>query len=201
MRIRNLKNAKDIINNSDLIVSEYHKIFDNDNPIHLEIGMGKGDFLLESALRNPNINYIGVERYDTIVAKALEKIEPFHLNNIKIIKCDAKEVGDIINKEIDILYLNFFDPWPKKKHHKRRLTHPIFLNIYDKLFKADKVIILKTDNIELFDYSIEMLKEYGYKIEEISRDLENSNIPNIKTEYERKFIAKGIKINYLKVRK
>ena len=200
MRIRNLYNAKDIINESEYIIKNpqdykgrYKHLFDNDNPIHLEIGMGKGSFLLNIALLNPNINYIGIEKYDTIVAKAIEKISAYNLTNLKIIRIDALELDSIFEKEIALIYLNFSDPWPKAKHAKRRLTSHIFLNIYDKLFIADKLIKMKTDNLGLFESSVESLTSYGYEIIEKS----NNHNSRVKTEYEEKFINRGIKINYL----
>ena len=200
MRIRNNKNAKDILNSCKFLINnpnEYKgdskKMFGNNNPIHIEIGMGKGSFLLESALNNPNINYVGIEKYDTIVAIAIEKITPYELHNLKIIKCDALELSNIFNKEIDLIYLNFSDPWPKEKHAKRRLTSPIFLNIYDEIFKKEKVIKLKTDNLNLFNYSIESIIKYGYEIIEQNNDYTSE----ILTEYEKKFVSEGITINYL----
>lgn len=208
VRIRNIKSAKDIIDNCPFVIKspedykgKYHKLFGNNNPIHLEIGMGKGKFLLENAIENPNINFIGIEKYDTIVAKAIEKITPLSPPNLKIIRTDALELENILSKEIDLIYLNFSDPWPKKKHEKRRLTSSVFLSIYDKVFKDENIIIQKTDNISLFESSIKSLIDYGYEIEEVNYNLSNSSISNIETEYEKKFKNLGIKINYLKARK
>ena len=141
MRQRNIKNKKDIINNSKYIISnpfelrgKWKSIFNNNNPIYLEIGMGKGKFLLENALKYPNINFIGIEKYDSIIALAIKKIEKYELNNLKLIRIDAYEINDIFNREIDKIYLNFSDPWPKPRHAKRRLTSPLFLNKYECLF-------------------------------------------------------------------
>jgi len=208
MRIRNLKNAKEILESSSSFIrnpeeykGNFSKLFKNDNPIYLEIGMGKGDFLIKNAEANSNINYIGVDRYDTILAKAIQKIGEINLPNLKILRIDALELNDIFDKEIDLIFLNFSDPWPKKRHKDRRLTSPIFLNIYDGIFKSEKIIIQKTDNIDLFASSILDLSSYGYVIEDISFDLANTDIPNFTTEYEEKFMAKGIKINYLKAKK
>lgn len=209
MRLRNVKNAKMIVDNSSYIIHDPYaykskfssEIFRNSNPIHLEIGMGKGNFLIDMAKKNPNINFVGVEKYPSIVCRALEKLEAEKLFNIRILCIDAKELADIFDKEIDVIYLNFSDPWPKKRHAKRRLTSPLFLQIYDKVFKKDKVIIQKTDNEGLFESSIINLTSYGYIIEDISLDLANSGKDTSLTEYEVKFRNQGIKINYLYARK
>lgn len=209
MRLRNVKNAKIIVDNSSYIIHDPYaykskfssEIFQNSNPIHLEIGMGKGNFLIDMAKKNPNINFVGVEKYPSIVCRALEKLEAEKLLNIRILCIDAKELADIFDKEIDVIYLNFSDPWPKKRHAKRRLTSPLFLQIYDKVFKKDKVIIQKTDNEGLFESSIINLTSYGYIIEDISLDLANSGKDTSLTEYEVKFRNQGIKINYLYARK
>ncbi len=204
MRIRNLKNKEEILNNCDFLISNPHKyigkwskVFNNNNPIHIEIGMGKGLFIKEMAKANPKINFIGIEKYDSIVAKAIDRITE-QVPNLRFIKMDAKDINEIFHKEVSLIYLNFSDPWPKKRHAKRRLTDESFLLKYDDIFKKAKTIILKTDNELLFASSIVSLSNYGYKIAEISLDLANSDIPNIMTEYETKFASKGIKIKYLK---
>lgn len=199
MRLRNIKGAKEIVQNSKYIVNNYkeykgkwNKIFDNNNPIHLEIGMGKGKFILENALKNPNINYIGIEKYDSVLYKAIKKIDEVNINNLKIISCDALELMDIFNSEIDCIYLNFSDPWHKDRHSKRRLTSEVYLNIYDSIFKNNNHIILKTDNRNLFEFSIETLSKDRYIFKEVNLDLHNSNIRDIiTTEYEDKFVSKG----------
>ena len=195
MRQRNVKNKENIINNSRYIVlspEEYigcwNKIFDNDNPIYVEIGMGKGQFILENAKRYPNINFIGIERYDSIIALALKKIDQEELNNLKVIRMDANIIDKVFHKEVDKIFLNFSDPWPKKRHINRRLTSESFLLKYDMIFKNDSVIEMKTDNRNLFEYSIVSLTNFGYILNDISLDLHNSDYPlNIKTEYEEKF--------------
>ena len=207
MRLRNVKNADTIVSNSEYVINnpleykgKYNKLFNNNNHIYLEIGMGKGDFLIDKAKKNPNINFIGVEKYQSIMVRTIEKLEKEKLDNIKLICIDAKELVNIFDKEIDLIYLNFSDPWPKKRHAKRRLTSNIFLNIYDKLFKDVCVIEQKTDNVLLFEYSLIQYSQYGYKIEDISLDLHNRlDIDNSFTEYEKKFSSQGIKINYVKV--
>lgn len=208
MRLRNVPNAIEIVNSSSYTIKEpqlykgkYREVFGNDNPIHIEIGMGKGDFIIDMALKNPNINFIGIERYESVLCRAIEKLEKVDISNVKLICTDALNLGDIFDHEIETIYLNFSDPWPKKRHAKRRLTSHVFLEIYDNLFKGDKVIIQKTDNIGLFESSIVNLSTYGYVIEDISLDLNNSSKENSMTEYESKFVSQGIKINYLVARK
>ena len=199
MRLRNIKGAKEIVQNSKYIVNNYkeykgkwNKIFDNNNPIHLEIGMGKGKFILENALKNPNINYIGIEKYDSVLYKAIKKIDEVNINNLKIISCDALELMDIFNSEIDCIHLNFSDPWHKDRHSKRRLTSEVYLNIYNSIFKNNNHIILKTDNRNMFEFSIETLSKDRYIFKEVNLDLHNSNIRDIiTTEYEDKFVSKG----------
>lgn len=208
MRLRNVKNAKDIVANSEYVIQnpveykgKFSELFGNKNPIRLEIGMGKGNFILDMAKKNPKVNFIGVEKYQSIVCRAIEKAEKSNLSNVKFICVDAMELSNIFDKEIDIIYLNFSDPWPKKRHAKRRLTSHLFLPIYDEIFKGEKVIIQKTDNVGLFESSIVSLSTYGYVIEDISMDLANTGRENSLTEYEAKFMGLGIKINYLEARK
>ena len=208
MRLRNVKGAKDKI-----ILSEYNidnpfdninnwnKVFNNNNPIYIEIGMGKGKFIVENAIKNPNINYIGIEKFDSVLVRAIEKVEELDISNLKFIRMDAFRIDEVFNKEIDKIYLNFSDPWPKERHAKRRLTSHIFLEKYDKIFKSDSMIEMKTDNIDLFNYSVNSLREYGYDIEYLTNDLHNENIDNIMTEYEEKFSNLNIKINKLIARK
>ena len=208
MRLRNVRNAKEIVDNSDYVVhnpfeykGKYKELFGNENPIHLEVGMGKGDFIINMALKYPDINFIGLEKYESIVCRAIQKLENKEIKNLKLIVIDALELGNIFDKEIECLYLNFSDPWPKKRHARRRLTSEVFLPIYDRIFKGDKLIVQKTDNVGLFESSIVSLSTYGYVIEEISLDLASTDKDNVETEYESKFKAQGIRINYLKARK
>ncbi len=205
MRLRNVKNAKEIVKNSPFVIQnpseykgKYNEVFGNDNPIHLEIGMGKGNFILDKARKNPNVNFIGLEKYDSIVCRALEKADVEQPTNLKIMCIDALELGEIFDKEIEVIYLNFSDPWPKSRHAKRRLTSHVFLPIYDKVFSGVPTIIQKTDKVGLFESSIVSLSTYGYTIEEISLDLASTGMENSLTEYEAKFMALGTKINYLK---
>ena len=202
MRLRNVKNALDILNNSKYFINnnyqgKWAKFFKNDNPISLEIGCGKGDFLIKMAQIYPNINFIGIEKYESVLVRAIEKINNLELNNIYFMNIDALQLNNYFNKEIDTIYLNFSDPWPKKRHAKRRLTSPIFLDVYDQIFKSNPHIILKTDNLILFAYSLETLSSKGYIFNKVSLDLANEDLFNVETEYETKYINLGYKINYL----
>lgn len=181
MRLKKVKNAYEKLSNSKYVTDKPE--FSNNNPIYMEIGMGKGKFIIENALKYPNINFIGVEKFDSVLVRATEKLEELELDNLKLMRIDALELDTIFNKEIDRIYLNFSDPWPKKRHHNRRLTSKIFLDKYSKMCRKEE-IYLKTDNNELFDYSVESLTAYGYKI-----DYELYN--EITTEYEDKFTSLG----------
>ena len=208
MRLRNVKGANEIIEKSKYIIKDYNKykgkfkkIFQNDNEIHLEIGMGKGDFITKMALKNPNINFIGIEKFDSVMVRAVQKLEDKQINNLKLIKTDALELDEIFDNEISCIYLNFSDPWPKERHSKRRLTSEIFLKKYDKILKTKK-IIMKTDNRKLFEYSIISFTNYGYKIEELSLNLYDDNTEeNVQTEYENKFVKQGKTIYKITVQK
>ena len=203
MRLRNLKNKSEIINNSEYVVKDSEKyigkwnsLFDNSNPIYIEIGMGKGKFIVENAINNPNINYIGIEKVDNVLARALPNI-PVGLNNLKILRLNAQDIDLCFNKEVDLVYLNFSDPWPKSRHADRRLTSKIFLEKYDKIFKGEPSIQLRTDNYNLFRYSIESLSQYGYGLYDVSFDLHNEATDLITTEYEDKFVSNRDNIYYL----
>ena len=157
--------------------------------------MGKGDFIIEMALNNPNINFIGIEMFDSVIVRACQKLEKLELNNLKLIRMDANKIEDVFDEEINIIYLNFSDPWPKNRHEKRRLTSNVFLKKYDKIFKNKCIIYQKTDNIELFSYSINSLSGYGYTLKNVTLDLYNNMIEgNVETEYEKRFVSKNIKI-------
>lgn len=209
MRLRNVKGAKEIIDNSSYIIKnpidykgDYQKIFENNNPIHIEIGMGKGDFIIENAKKYPNINFIGIEKFDSVIVRAVQKLENEEIPNLKLIKIDANEIDDIFDKEISVIYLNFSDPWPKARHAKRRLSSEIFLNKYDSVFIDKKRIIMKTDNRKLFEYSIKSFTDYGYKIEDISLNLYEDDIKNnVPTEYETRFHNRGCLIYKVDVSK
>ena len=206
MRQRNVKKKQEIMNNSKYCIQnpvdykgKWNELFNNNNPIYIEIGMGKGQFIIENARRFPNINFIGIEKQDSILALALKKI-PDNLNNLIMIRLDANDIENIFSNEVSKIYLNFSDPWPKKRHEKRRLTSPLFLEKYNNVFKKDNFIEFKTDNKELFCYSIKTLNNFGYLIEDITFDLEKSgDINNILTEYEEKFTKLNNPIYKIKV--
>ena len=206
MRLKNVKNAKDIINSGKYYLSDiknykgnWNNYFNNNNPIYIEIGMGKGKFIIENAIKYPNINFIGIEKFDSVIARAIQKSNEYELDNLVLIRMDAIDVDSIFDHEIDKIYLNFSDPWPKARHEKRRLTSRNFLEKYDNIFKKDKLIEMKSDNKDLFDFSISSLEEYGYKIIYKTNNLSDED--NILTEYEEKFRNKNIKINKLIAKK
>lgn len=208
MRLRNVKNAKERIEKSNYYVKEpekykgkWNEFFNNDNPINLEVGAGKGKFIIESAKENKNINYIGLERSESIILRGVEKAEKENLNNLKFICTDASKLEEVFDKEINTIYLNFSDPWPKKRHEKRRLTHENFLKIYSNIFKGENEIIMKTDNDDLFCYSVESFSKFGFTVNEMYIDLHSKDVKNVKTEYEEKFSSNGYKIKYVKVNK
>lgn len=205
MRFRKLKNLdKRLDENKELILleGESHKgkwkfFFGNSNPIHLEIGMGKGQFIIKLAKLNPNINYIGLEKELGCLIKASEKLEN-RLPNLIFLHYDATNICDVFEEnEIDKLYLNFSDPWPKARHAKRRLTATSNLESYKKILASPCDIEMKTDNLPLFEFSLETFKESGYEIIDCSYDLHKDRSDIVTTEYEDKFVNMGIKINYL----
>lgn len=208
MRLRNVKNATEILDNCSFLIKDlkkykgkYNELFNNDNPICIEIGMGKGQFIKQIAKQNPNINYIGIEKMTSILARGIKTLEEEKLENVRLMRLDALELENVFDKEIDTIYLNFSDPWPKKRHAKRRLTSDVFLKIYDHIFKNKCQIIQKTDNDSLFESSLISLSNYGYIFEDIALDLHNTNRENYLTEYEEKFSQKGVAIKYLKAYK
>jgi tRNA (guanine-N7-)-methyltransferase len=202
MRLRNVKNAREIVDNSSFVVHEpkefkgkYNEVFGNDNPIELEIGMGKGNFIIDKAIKNPDINFIGVERYESVLCRALEKLEDKQLPNVKIICIDAIELDEVFDKEISTIYLNFSDPWPKKRHAKRRLTAPQYLRQYYRVIKKGGKVYIKTDNDSLYTFTLEMLEESPFKIIcnlEDYQEIEQFDTP---TEYEESFRSMGEKIH------
>lgn len=203
MRLKNVKNANKIINESDYVIKKPNEhigkwslIFNNENDISIEIGMGKGDFIIGMAKLYPNINFIGIEMYDSVLVRAIQKLEVEDtINNLRLIRMDANEIDKVFNKEISTIYLNFSDPWPKERHAKRRLTSHVLLSKYDSIFKDYKKIIQKTDNVDLFEFSIESLTSYGYELKNVTNDLLNNMIQNnVETEYEKKFNSMGKKI-------
>lgn len=200
MRLRNVKDADAIVSAHPLVVTEVtNNTFNNDRPIHLEIGMGKGEFITEMSKAYPEINFVALEKYPSVMVRALTKAE--NLPNLRFMALDAQDLEAVIKVKIQALYLNFSDPWPKTRHAKRRLTHPNFLVMYERLFTDEINIYQKTDNKALFAYSIMSLSMSGYIFPEVSLDLKQSKIKNIPTEYEQKFMALGTTINYLHAKK
>ena len=201
MRLRHIPGAEEAIEQSPYVIQEpkemkgkWDSVFGNRNPIHIEVGMGKGRFIMELAQRNPQINYIGIERYSTVLLKALQKREQLPVSNICFMCIDAKELGEIFEKgEVEKIYLNFSDPWPKDRHAKRRLTSPQFMAVYDQVLAEDGDVEFKTDNRGLFDYSLESIPEAGWKVKEHTFDLHHSPMAegNVMTEYETKFCSEG----------
>ena len=209
MRLKHVKGAEDIVENSSYVIKNpennkgnFNKLFGNNNPIHIEIGMGKGNFIINNAIKYPNINFIGIEKYDSVMVKAIRRLEKLDLPNLRLIRMDANNIEEVFDKEIDQIYLNFSDPWPKERHAKRRLTSPNFLAKYSNIFKSTNRITMKTDNRKLFEYSIQMFNESNFKIDEISLNLYEDDIKdNIPTEYEIKFSSQGYPIYMIKVSK
>ena len=203
MRLKHVKGADEVIKKGVYFIEEpkqykgkWNELFNNNNPIYIEIGMGKGDFIIENAIAYPDVNFIGIEKYDSVIVRAVQKSNELQLNNLKLIRMDARFIEEVFDKEVDRIYLNFSDPWPKDRHEKRRLTSPIFLEKYDFIFKDKAYIIIKTDNNGLFEYSLSSLEEYGYQLTSVTRDLYQEDITdNIPTEYEKKFVKRGININ------
>ncbi len=182
---------------------KWREYFGNDYPIYLEIGCGKGQFITEHARRNPNCNYIAIEGQDSVIWRALQKVERMELTNLCFIRQYIDDIRDFFaDGELEGLYLNFSDPWPKERHAKRRLTFHKKLKQYGQIVKKDGHIQFKTDNEGLFEFTLEQIAEAEMEILEMSRDLHNSEFAenNIPTEYEDKFAGKGKNINYVKIR-
>lgn len=211
MRLRNIPRAQEEIDANPIAMKDeknykgkWNEVFDNENLIHIEIGMGKGQFILELAKRNPDINYIGIERYSSVLLRALEKFgteEYKELTNIRFICMDAGELDEVFApEEVEKIYLNFSDPWPKARHARRRLTSTRFLSIYEKVLVKKGVVEFKTDNRSLFEFSLEQVEEAGWELKAYTFDLHNNkemNEGNIMTEYEAKFSAMGNPIHKL----
>ncbi len=173
-------------------------LFGNSNPIRIEIGCGKGDFIVGTAEKEPDVNFLAIEKVSDVLMLAAEKVKRSELKNIRVCCVDAKELAEIFPEgSIDRIYLNFSDPWPKSRHEKRRLTYRTFLAIYKKILKKDGGVFFKTDNRGLFDFSLEEFKEFGMRTEKVTFDLHNSEYMegNVMTEYEKRFSSMGVPIN------
>lgn len=201
MRLRHIPGAEDEIAESPYVIQnpqEYRdrwaEVFGNANPVVIEVGMGKGKFIMELAAANPDINYVGIEMYSSVLLKAIQKRKGTDLSNLWFLRVDARMLGDIFAfGEVEKVYLNFSDPWPKERHAKRRLTSPEFMAVYDKILKAGGTVEFKTDNRELFDYSLEAIPRAGWTVQMYTFDLHHSPYGegNVMTEYETKFSAEG----------
>ncbi len=201
MRLRKIKNAQERlqINDNKFYIADaielkgkWKELFGNNNPIHIEIGCGKGQFISTLAKLNPGINYIAIEKYDSVLLRTLEKVIESDLENLRLINIDALELSNYFDsKEVNTIYLNFSDPWPKNHHAKRRLTSPLFLEQYKKVLDDNGVLIQKTDNRHLFEYSLESFSQNGWYLSNIYLDLHKEEVFNITTEYEDKWSQKG----------
>lgn len=204
MRLRNIPGAREVIAGHHAVVKDekerkgkWKELFGNDHPIRVEIGMGKGQFLMQMAMENPNVNYIGIERYSSVLLRALERLDSMEIkpSNIRFVCMDAAEIDEAFEEEeVDRIYLNFSDPWPKARHAKRRLTSTAYWKRYDHILKRDGIVEFKTDNKDLFHFSLEQVREAGWELKEYTFDLhheEDMNRGNIMTEYEEKFSSKG----------
>ncbi len=212
MRLRNVKKAFERVDDFEAIVVEpriykgrWSEYFGNDNPIYIEIGMGRGQFLINHAIANPNINYIGFEKFTVVLVKALEKIERLEkkLTNICVVRFDAEQMLELFDdNEVSRVYLNFSDPWPKDRHYKRRLSYRDFLQKYRQVLIDDGLVILKTDNDALFDFSISEMTALGMELLKQTRDLHMTEwaVDNVMTEYETKFHSMGETINMVEAR-
>ncbi len=206
MRYNVVKNADNIISGSEYLIKnpenykgKWSNVFSNNNPICLELGMGRGSFIIQMAKLHPNINYIGLELDKSQTATAINNLKNQKLNNLKIICADAKNIINYFTKEIDTIYLTFSEPWPKKQDEKKRFTHESYLKLYDRIFKKDKHIILKTDNKILFSSSLESLSKYWYSFNKVSLDLHNDErkIENVMTDFEKQYFKEHRAIYYV----
>ena len=207
MEYKSFKDADLIINRSSYLVknpknnkNNWKSVFGNNNPIHLELGTGRGDFIMNMAKANPQINFIGLEISDDQLVKAVQKLDNQKLTNLRLIHADARDIDNIFGKEITTIYLTFSEPWPKAHDEKKRFTHESYLRLYDKIFKKNKHIIMKTDNKGLFQYSLESLSQYWYVFNRVSLDLHNDEKPvknNIMTDWEKKCVQDRKPIYYV----
>ena len=212
MRLRNVPGSREAIADNDMAINEptelkgkWKEEFGNDNPIRIEIGMGKGKFITTLAMENPDINYIGIEKYSSVLIRAIERCEEIEVPNLRFIRMEAEYICDVFEKgEVDRIYLNFSDPWPKDRHAKRRLTSKQFFERYDVILKKDGIVEFKTDNDLLFQFSLEQVPEAGWELIEQTWDLHNDERlmqGNVMTEYESKFSQMGNPIHKLIARR
>ena len=202
MRMKHKPWAKDYLaENAGIVIQEpqtkkgkWSEVFTNTNPIHVEVGTGKGQFVTGMALQNPDVNYIGIEHFDSIIVSAVEKVVDAGVpTNLRLLRANGRDLTEIFEDgEVSRVYLNFSDPWPKTRHEKRRLTHESFLTLYEQVLVSEGDLHFKTDNRSLFEYSLRALPDYGMQLLDISLDL-HADAPedNVMTEYEEKFSSKG----------
>ncbi|AUW97093.1 tRNA (guanosine(46)-N7)-methyltransferase TrmB [Streptococcus pluranimalium] len=201
MRVRKRKGAEDYLENHPQYVilnpedakGKWHLVFGNDNPIHIEVGSGKGAFITGMALQNPNINYIGIDIQVSVLSYALDKVIESQAPNVRLLRVDGSSLTNYFEDgEVALMYLNFSDPWPKTRHEKRRLTYKTFLETYQQILPEHGEIHFKTDNRGLFEYSLASFSQYGMTLKQVWLDLHASNYEsNVMTEYEQKFSEKG----------
>ena len=202
MRLRNVPGAREVMVENQYVFTEpegmkgtWSEVFNNDNPVRIEIGMGKGRFVSTLAQLNPDINYVGIEKYSSVLLRAVEKQDELNLPNMRFIRMDAEAITEVFDRgEVDRIYLNFSDPWPKDRHAKRRLTSRQFFERYNIILKKDGQVEFKTDNRPLFDFSVEEVKEAGWQLRAVTYDLHNDAKlceGNVMTEYEERFSAAG----------
>lgn len=202
MRLRNVTGSREVIAESSYVIHEpqtrkgkWHEIFGNNHPIRIEIGMGKGRFIMDLARMNPDINYVGIEKYSSVLIRGIQKMEADPLPNLYFIRMDAEEITSIFDKgEVDRIYLNFSDPWPKDRHAKRRLPSREFLQRYNEILVPDGVIEFKTDNHDLFQFALEELEPAGWHLDQMTEDLHHNTEMmqgNVMTEYEERFSSLG----------
>ena len=202
MRLRNIKGSRENIQASNYVVQEYREqkgkwreLFGNDHPIHIEIGMGKGRFLMDMATLHPEINYVGIEKYSSVLLRGIQKQEELQLPNVMFIRMEAEYITEVFAKdEVDRIYLNFSDPWPKDRHAKRRLESREFLKRYNEILVPEGVVEFKTDNMDLFEFALEEVEPAGWKLRQWTKDLHHDpkmNAGNVMTEYEERFSSVG----------
>ena len=204
MRLRNISGSREAIAESPYVVSEaeltqcpgtWAERFEKKQPLFIEIGMGKGRFIHTMAKEHPDVNFVGIEKYSSVLLRAIQKMEEEELPNLKFIRMDAENITDVFGKgEVNRIYLNFSDPWPKDRHARRRLPSREFLARYDQILRKDGWLEFKTDNRGLFDFALEELEPAGWKVQQVTYDLHNDpemSAGNVMTEYEEKFSSKG----------
>lgn len=202
MRLRNVTGSREMIAESDYVIHDpqqqkgrWHDIFGNDHPIRIEIGMGKGRFIMDLARMNPDINYVGIEKYSSVLIRGIQKMETDPLPNLYFIRMDAEEITSVFDKgEVERIYLNFSDPWPKDRHAKRRLPSREFLHRYNDILTPDGLIEFKTDNHDLFQFALEELEPAGWHLDQMTEDLHHNDEMmqgNVMTEYEERFSSMG----------